>query len=66
MWLFRDTNGLLYLTPVSEPPYYDEERDRWVVDDDRIPARTMEIEDDEIEFEVTVENSPVQVDLFEI
>lgn len=72
MWLYRDTNGLLMLTPVSDPPIFDDtngyENGRWIIGDIWCPGRKMEVNEDELDldFEVTFENSPVQVGVFNI
>lgn len=72
MWLYRDTNGLLMLTPVNDPPIFDDtngrENGRWIIGDVWYSGRKMEVTEDELDldFEVTFENSPVQVGVFNI
>ena len=66
MWLYRDTNGALMMTPSIECPLFDNrngvENGRWLLFDDRYPARSVEVNEDDFEdYEVTFENSPVHV-----
>lgn len=68
MWIYRDTNGKLMLSNTVEPPIYDEDNERWIVDRWNTNPNVMELFDDDIydcdDFdEITIENSPVEYEL---
>lgn len=68
MWIYRDTNGKLMLSNTDEPPIYDEDNERWIVDRWNTNPNVMELFDDDIydydDFdEITIENSPVEYEL---
>lgn len=48
MWIYRDTNGKLMLSNTVEPPIYDEDNERWIVDRWNTDPNVMELFDDDI------------------